>query len=338
MGIEDLFVTARKANSLPRPFEWEWVPLLLKIRILELLDKDPGMRRAASLPLAARKVGPFKIEAADRLALLPGLVLLLTTIKFLRLPDLDAESRSAAGPLVAAWKANPLLMHLEGEEVDRLVHLPFPLLLLPMEKVLWRPYLDSESRRAAGLSLAARKARLFEREEAPDQLVPLLGLVLLFPIKRALGCPNPDPERRRAAGLLVVEWKPNPFPMYLEGEGADRLMLLSDLVRLMPTRRLLWRPDLDSESRRAAGLLVVEWQANPLPMYLEGEEADRLAHLLDLVLLLPMKRILGCLALDVERMRAAGLLVAAWKTNPFPMHLEGEEAGRLVLLLDLVLL
>ena len=53
--------------------------------------------------------------------------------------------------------------------------------------------------------MAARKARLFEREEAPDQLVPLLGLVLLFPIKRALGCPNPDLERRRAAGLLVVE-------------------------------------------------------------------------------------------------------------------------------------
>ena len=52
--------------------------------------------------MAARKAGPFEIEEEDRLALLPGLVLLLTTIKFLGLPDLDPESRRATGPVVAA--------------------------------------------------------------------------------------------------------------------------------------------------------------------------------------------------------------------------------------------
>jgi len=57
--------------------------------------------------------------------------------------------------------------------------------------------------------------------------------------------------------------------MHLEGEEADRLVLLPELVLLVPTKRVLGLSD--PESRRAAGLFLTAMKARPF----EREAADR---------------------------------------------------------------
>ena len=55
------------------------------------------------------------------------------------------------------------------------------------------------------------------------------------------------------------------------------------------------------------------------------EEADQLVPLADLVLLLPMKRALGCPDPDVESRRSAGFPMTARKVNSYSRKLEGED-------------